>query len=493
MKLTRILLMLAIGFSSYAWGHSDHVGNASADPLVALSPEATTEVSAVANATDKPAYLGSASLKLLESPIPLSSGYGEAYFITQPQNEEEQFLNLGFSALNVFHYADAFRAFRTAYLKNSDSVFAQVGIIFASMELDPSPAGAYFVNVASEQITKIQNQRSLTAKETAWADFAKALSGSRMGLSLTAIPLGQAYQNLIDADGSNPEALGYVNWSILSGANLEYIKTGLNQVLQTYPTHAGANHYLLHIAEMQNQMDLALDYAEVLIVSSPDSAHAQHMYGHILPQSGQWQKALDQFLIADGIHKQWALDNQVPLEEDWHYAHNLDLMAAAYLGLGQTQTAMQVWAQAMGFDYRAIPKAIGLAMVLGDFSSAEQMLTTFEAQGPQWVNFLKPLRDELALLKTAGTSGYASNASMGTYAYLVRLVVALKDNPSFEAQVVSSINQFFTSRLTAGGFDGWSNGFVELLRLKAVAEALNTQSVVDAINDLETKARQGQL
>ncbi len=445
---------------------------------------------------DRPQWVGSASVALLERPIALTSGYGEARFFNPAQTTSEEFVNLGFSALNVFHYADAFRAFRMAAVEDQNSVFAQVGLIFSVLEQDTSPSGLYFTGLAFKQMNLIATQRSLTPKETAWMNIAKAMyvarTGTTSGIGGTVPSFAEAHRNLMSVDGQNPEALAYINWSILNNGNLAYIKQAMAQVIAAYPNHAGAHHYLLHIGEFENDMTTAVHHAEILITLSPDSAHAQHMYGHVLPQSGQWQKALDMFLIADNIHHQWAQKNQAALEEDWHYAHNLDLMAAAYLGLGDSQKALDTWTLSMPYDQRAIPKAIGVSLAMGDLVNADKILSQFEAMGPEWANFLKPLRNELLALSNPLNPPTLS-ARPGSFDYLVKMTVELSANPAMESQITAAANQYFTSRLTAGGFDGWSNGFVELLRLKTVATTFNAPTLLAALTDLEARARAGQL
>ena len=486
--LATILCTLALFSHQNVFAHGDN--HADTVPHVA-----TEDFSAAVG--DRPLWVGSASVALLERPIALFDGYGEAHFFNPgPANTSEEYVNLGFSALNVFHYADAFRAFRMAGLEDQNSIYAQVGLVFAVLEQDASPSGLYFTNLAFKQMNFIAAQRTLTAKETAWMNIAKAFYVSRVGTSSglggTVPTFAEAHRNLMAVDGQNPEALGYINWGILNNGNLAYIKQSLYQILATYPNHAGAHHYLLHIGEFENDMVTAVSEAEILITLSPTSAHAQHMYGHVLPQSGQWQKALDMFLIADALHHKWSQENEAALEEDWHYAHNLDLMAAAYLGLGDSQKALDTWTLSMPYDQRAIPKAIGLSLAMGDLQNAELILNEFESYGPEWVNFLKPLRAEYQVLSNPANPPVLS-ARPGSFDYLVKMTVELNSNPALETQIVSAASQYFLGRLTAGGFDGWSNGFVELLRLKTVATTFNATALVTALEDIEVRARAGTL
>ena len=87
------------------------------------------------------------------------------------------------------------------------------------------------------------------------------------------------------------------------------------------------------------------------------------MYGHSLPQRGQWVLALRQFKKADKIHLKWAKANQVEPQQDWHYSHNLDLMAATYMGMGDFKKALDTWERAFNFDSRAVLHSLSLFLV----------------------------------------------------------------------------------------------------------------------------------
>ena len=78
---------------------------------------------------------------------------------------------------------------------------------------------------------------------------------------------------------------------------------------------------------MESDHQSALEYGKRLISIATASAHAQHMYGHVLPHFSRWNEADRQFTIADELHKNWAEKNQVSPSEDWHYYHNLDLLS----------------------------------------------------------------------------------------------------------------------------------------------------------------------
>lgn len=481
-----ILKIAALAFSLlsfYAHAHKDHA-HAANSPM---------------NTMAKPQGLGSASMTLLERDIKLFDGYGKGMFYMNPTNDEQRYVNQGYAALNVFHYADAYRSFRMAILENSNSVQGHVGLIFSIMDQDGSAEAQRMIVEFLNHIEMIKTAEGLTVKEDAWVEYAKSLfvyknSGQLNGYNgSSAKNLNNAYQDLAMTDGMNIEFLSYVSWTIFSGGTVNYVKQTLQDVLSIHSDHPGATHYLLHIAEMENDMVTARNYGYALAPLAPKSAHAIHMLGHTLPQFGMWQEALDAFLVADQIHNDWATENQAELQEDWHYAHNLDLMAAAYLGLGNDRKAYETWAMSMPYDFRAIPKAIGVLLATNRLVEADQLITQLEQNGPQWVNFLSGFRYELNVLQDQNTPQIKSLPQAGSYDALVAQLRNMGNNKSFESNLISNATMYFRSKLTSGGFDGWSNSFVELLRLKNLADVYGATTVSFELEQLIEASRNGTL
>ena len=434
--------------------------------------------------------IGSASLSTLNLSIDLSNSYGKGYFFTAPANREEQLINQGYASLNVFHYVDAYRSFKSAYDLNHKSIYALIGMSFSVLTQDSSSAGAKLASVAINEADKISKLSNTTDKEKAWLAFSKAFYLMKIG-SVNLLDdkdtenAGNAFQNLSIIDGDNLEFKTFAHWILLDNSNFQYIKSVLQSVLNIEPNHAGAHHYLLHISEMIDDIATAQAHGEELILLALGSAHAQHMYGHTLPQTGEWNKALKQFLIADGIHQKWASSNNVDISEDWHYAHNLDLLAATYLGLGDYQSALNNWSKSMRYDARAIQKMIGLALATDQLLLAQSSLTQIESMGPQYRNFVSFLRSEEEFLSSNVVPTNFPETPYGSILKKVYQSVGDEDALSLE------FSRYFEAKFSSGGFDGWSNGFVELMRAKNIASKLNLTTLVETLAALEVRARTG--
>jgi tetratricopeptide (TPR) repeat protein len=63
------------------------------------------------------------------------------------------------------------------------------------------------------------------------------------------------------------------------------------------------------------------------------------MYGHVLRRTGQIDEAIARFEEADRLHTAYFKAENVPAELDWHYEHNLDLLASSYRYIGQASRA----------------------------------------------------------------------------------------------------------------------------------------------------------
>lgn len=426
--------------------------------------------------------LGGASKKSIDTPIEIHNRYGEAYYFESPSNDEEKYVNLGYASLNVFHYLDAYRAFKAAYTINNDSVDALVGLILSVNQQARSQAERKLAADYYKEIQRVKNDHGLSAKEAAWAGVVGALYFGE-GNPADAVAKLQA------EDGDNVEFLVSLNWILMNSrarAQADAV-ADFKKALQKYPNHAGANHFLLHMSEGANDIPAAQAYGKILIKSAVGSAHGQHMYGHTLPQTGKWQEALDMFLIAHKIHLDYEQKYQIPLFEDWHYAHNLDLMAATYLGLGNSAEALKLWQEAMPHDGRAIAKVIGLALAKNDFALAKKLISTQKAVSP---NSVVLFEQELNFLEN-GTA--MSQFGRDAFSQINQILLAIESGQATFAQYKDAIEGYFVQSLTSGGFDGWSHSFVELLRLRNIAQKLGVTEFVTLADDIDAKAKTGTL
>jgi hypothetical protein len=63
------------------------------------------------------------------------------------------------------------------------------------------------------------------------------------------------------------------------------------------------------------------------------------MYGHNLRRTGHIDEAIAEFLAADDLARAYFSAEKIPVEYDWHYQHNLDLLGTAFQYVGQMRNA----------------------------------------------------------------------------------------------------------------------------------------------------------
>lgn len=124
-------------------------------------------------------------------------------------------------------------------------------------------------------------------------------------------------------------------------ANLEM----LEKALATDPDHFGVWHLLIHSNESLSRFEDALKYGKMYTEAAPDIPHAWHMYGHDLMKTGNIDEAIIKFSMALDLEKKKYDREDMPYHYDWHYPHNLELLAYCYQYKGQFENAKAIFVQ----------------------------------------------------------------------------------------------------------------------------------------------------
>jgi tetratricopeptide (TPR) repeat protein len=104
------------------------------------------------------------------------------------------------------------------------------------------------------------------------------------------------------------------------------------QALRLAPNDFAPHHLLAHAFENTGNIDEALKHATEYARLQPNTPHALHMHGHELRRVGRIDEAVAEFEKAN-----------VPNGHDWHYHHNLDLLASSYQYRGEMERAEEVF------------------------------------------------------------------------------------------------------------------------------------------------------
>jgi tetratricopeptide (TPR) repeat protein len=103
--------------------------------------------------------------------------------------------------------------------------------------------------------------------------------------------------------------------------------------------HVAAHHYLTHVYENTGRINEALAEGSTYAKMAPGVPHARHMFGHDLRRVGRINEAIAEFERADALEKAYFSAERIPPAYDWHYQHNLDLLATSYQYVGKMAKA----------------------------------------------------------------------------------------------------------------------------------------------------------
>jgi Tfp pilus assembly protein PilF len=82
------------------------------------------------------------------------------------------------------------------------------------------------------------------------------------------------------------------------------------------------------------------------------------MHGHELRRLGRITDAIARFEAADKLERDYIAREKIPAELDWHFAHNLDLLAASYQYTGQMRKAEPLLKQSFSLSTNLLVQAV---------------------------------------------------------------------------------------------------------------------------------------
>jgi tetratricopeptide (TPR) repeat protein len=129
------------------------------------------------------------------------------------------------------------------------------------------------------------------------------------------------------------------------------------KALAIAPNHFAAAHYLTHAYENGRRSADALHQAAAYARAAAAVPHALHMHGHVLRQVGRVGEAVAAFEAAQKVQLAYLQAEKIAPELDWHYEHNVDLLAASYRYLGRLRDAEALLEKA--FD---VPSSLAVQM-----------------------------------------------------------------------------------------------------------------------------------
>jgi tetratricopeptide (TPR) repeat protein len=303
---------------------------------------------------------------LLERPTSLRKDIGAVHQkITTSSAETQAFYDQGLTFMHHYVFIEAARSFRQALRTDEECAMCWMGLARAEQGLERPEATAAAIAKAEALAPKA------TPKERAFIALRAQQIEAQAAPPSEEIAKHAAYKAALDKAlgiypddaelwiirGNAEEAGPWGRGQFGHAGSIAFYETALVRS----PGHLGAHHYLVHSFENIAHHAEAAEHGKIYSAPSPGVAHAQHMYGHVLPRLGRWDEALAQFEKADAIEEAYAKAESLRPGDDWHHLHNLQLLGYTYLRLQRVDDAERTFRRA--FDtparlrYRGAPQA----------------------------------------------------------------------------------------------------------------------------------------
>jgi len=113
----------------------------------------------------------------------------------------------------------------------------------------------------------------------------------------------------------------------------------LASILAAHPDDSAANHYWIHAQEPGQHPESALPSARKLGALAPASGHMVHMPGHIFYRTGDYETARLSFENGVTVEETYMRTQNVSVDDNWDYVHNLMYLIADLLEAGRLEEA----------------------------------------------------------------------------------------------------------------------------------------------------------
>jgi len=278
-----------------------------------------------------------------------SSQLGDIHFTATGKKEAMPYFEKGLLLLHSFEYADAAEEFQKA------------------RAIDPSFAMAYWGEAMTynhplwryqnfEKATTVLNalapsaeERINKAKTEIEKDFIRSLAilygkGSKAQRDKQ---YAGFMESLYKKYRGNPEISCFYSLSLIGSVEVgrdeaiyEQAAVIAKKVLDKYPRHPGALHYLIHAYDDPGHAAQALATADAYSKTAPDAGHALHMPTHIYLALGMWDKVVSSNEVS------WAAGEKrkerKKLNNDALNYHAFHWLAYGYLQQGEIAKAKKI-------------------------------------------------------------------------------------------------------------------------------------------------------
>jgi tetratricopeptide (TPR) repeat protein len=270
-------------------------------------------------------------------------GVGEAHdAIGTTSREAQAQYDRGLAYLHSYWWLEAARCFNQALRLDPKLAIAHAQLSLVYTELNASAASreslAQARTLASSASDHDRRHIELRAAQAAaeaagaWNSGAQPAFRAALDEAIAKFPADEEFlllRGLAESPDPAERGQGSVAASVPYFQKAAALATG----------HFAAHHYLTHAFENTGRVQEALAEGATYAKMAANVPHARHMHGHNLRRVGRVDDAIAEFLAADALESSYFASERIPAEYDWHYQHNLDLLATSYQYIGQMKKA----------------------------------------------------------------------------------------------------------------------------------------------------------
>jgi tetratricopeptide (TPR) repeat protein len=376
----------------------------------------------VAQGAHPPHQASPVSAATLTRQIALRTGIGHASETVATKVPAAQaFYAQGLEYLHSYVWVEAARSFNQALRLDPNLPLAYVGLSYADIELNDSPAAhdslARAQALAARASAHDRTRVELRAKQMAAEDSPQdktLLAAYRVALDAAS----KQYPNDVElwllrgiAESADPAERGQGS----PAASIPFYE----KAMALAPKDDAPHHFLAHAYENSGREAEAQKEASVYATMAPAIPHAQHMLGHTMERSGRMDRAIAAFEAADRLERAYISSESVAPEHDWHFEHNLDLLGAAYEYVGQMKNAERVFKEAFdlpttlaeeGFNKRNWPEFLIACGRSTEAAAAGETLTQYPSTLVAATGHLEQARALMASRDFAKAASEANDA-----------------------------------------------------------------------------------
>jgi tetratricopeptide (TPR) repeat protein len=269
------------------------------------------------------------------------AGIGNAHITITATPEAQMWFDQGLNLLHDFWDYESVRAFVQGTRVDPNCAMCYWGIYHA--ELFTHSNAKFYAKQALVKALSLKKQVSEAERLYIEAAEKSEKDGKRNGGSRAT----KVYRKLVKKYPADLQAQIFLAESVGDGyddngnpnAGQKEEIAILQNVMKQDPENSAANHYWIHAVEASNHPEQALHSAEILGRLAPTSGHMVHMPGHIFYRTGDYASAKNSFGASIEADEHYMQSQQIPVDDDWNYVHNLMYAIANLLEAGQLEEA----------------------------------------------------------------------------------------------------------------------------------------------------------